>query len=122
MDISRLILLIEDDIEQAYLFVDELKMHNFTVTAVTTAEEALATLATTSFALALVDLQLPDLSGDALITRMKAHDPGMKTILFSNNTRVQHTAAACGADAAFRKLDSIFELGAIVTRVLNREA
>lgn len=110
------ILLVEDDWDQAVLFARVLETSGHTVVAAATAEEAQARLAAESFDLLLADWDLGGgMNGDALICWAKTRYPGMKTILFSNHLEVNEIAAACGADAALRKVDGIGPLRRLVS-------
>jgi DNA-binding NtrC family response regulator len=120
---SAKILLVEDDPEQAILFAQVLQMSGYEVVSVLTAEAAQARLAEGSFALLLADWDLPGgMQGDALILWAKAHDPGIKTILFSNHPQVDEIATACGADAAFRKTEGILKMRQLVSNLLSSSA
>jgi DNA-binding NtrC family response regulator len=110
------ILLVEDDREQALLFTQVLEMSGYDVTAVVHAHDAQAQLSAHAYALLLTDWDLPgDLQGDALITWAKHHNAALRTVLFSNHSRVLEVADACGADAGFRKTDGILKLRALMT-------
>ena len=116
------ILMVEDDVEQATLFTQVLAFAGYQVAAVETAEEAQARLEAEPFDLLLADWDLgPNrMQGDALIAWAKARYPAMKTVLFSNHMEVNEVAAACGADAAFRKVEGIIPLRQLVARLAPR--
>ena len=115
MPTTENILLVEDDPDQAMLFSQVLSLSGYKVSITTSAEEAQQRMDEPSFALLLVDWDLPDgMNGDALIRWTKALFPGIKTILISNHPLVDDIAAACGADAAFRKMESIASLRQLV--------
>ena len=117
------VLLVEDDREQASLFAQVMEMFGYSVATVADAETAQARLTAESFALLLADWDLGGgMSGDALIIWAKAQYPGMKTILFSNHPEVDEIAAACGADAAFRKVEGMIPLRQLVSRLLPCDA
>ena len=111
---SGRILMVEDDPEQAMLFAMLLKSAGYNTTNVVNAEAALAALTQSSYDLLLADRDLPVMKGEALITFVKAEYPALKTLLFSNHANVDKIAAACGADAWFRKSDNIFNLRQII--------
>lgn len=110
------VLMVEDDSEQAILFAQMLEMFGYAVETVASAEAARVRLAAEPFALLLTDWDLGGgMKGDALILWAKAQFPGIKTVLFSNHSQVNDIAAACGADAAFRKIEGIVKLRQLVT-------
>lgn len=114
------VLLVEDDAEQSLLFAKVLEMAGYAVTSTHSAEEAQARLAAEPFTLLLADWDLAGgMNGDALIALAKALYPDMKTMLFSNHPQVDAVAAACGADAAFRKIEGIVLLRQQVQQLLG---
>ncbi len=115
-----IILLVEDDPEQALLFGQVLRASGYTVVTVTSAEDAQRKLATAPFALLLADWSLPGMPGDALIALAKVHYPAMATILFSNHANVNIAAEAVGADAWYRKIEGIAPLRLIIKKLLSR--
>jgi DNA-binding NtrC family response regulator len=118
--VSR-ILLVEDDPDQAQLFALILKMDGYEVLKTTDAESALARLTEDRVALLLADWDLPGMKGDRLITTVKAQDPTIKAILFSNHAHVAESAATCSADEWFRKMDDPARLRRMIAHLL-REA
>jgi len=116
---SSCILLVEDDPDQANLYAGMLATAGYEIVAVHDAEEALVRLADGPFDLALIDWDLPRMSGDALITLIKAQYPGVKTILFSNHSEVNRKAASSGADAWMRKMEGIFRLRELIADLLS---
>ena len=109
------VLLVEDDYDQALLFAQVLKMSGYVEETVSNAGEAQARMAAEPFALLLADWDLEGgMNGDALIAWTKTRYPGMKSILFSNHPGVDEIAAACGADAGFRKIEGIIKLRELV--------
>lgn len=117
------ILLVEDDYEQALLFSRVLAASGYAVIDTATAEEARVKLAAEPFDLLLADWDLGGgMNGDALISWAKTRYPGLKSILFSNHLEVDEIAKACGADAAFRKVDGIAPLRQLVSRLTSPDA
>ncbi len=116
------ILLVEDDPDQAMLFHLVLSADGIQVITIPDAESAFMYLADHFVELLLTDWNLPGMKGDALISAVKARYPDIKTILFSNHIHVDTAAAACGADAWFRKMESTASLRQLVARVLREDA
>ncbi len=116
---TQRILLVEDDREQAALFVQVLMLAGYTVVTADTADDALAQLAAGPFAVLLADWDLPGMKGDALIATAKAQYPGLKAILYSNHAHVEEACAACGADACMRKTEGIMRLRELIKQMLS---
>jgi two-component system phosphate regulon response regulator PhoB len=111
--------LVEDDREQASLFASVLTMSGYEVVTELTAETALPRIIENGFALVLVDWDLPGMKGDDLITAVKAHNPCVKTVLFSNHANIEPAARGVGADAWMLKTEGILRLREIVTELLQ---
>ncbi|HVA33937.1 MAG TPA: response regulator, partial [Candidatus Baltobacteraceae bacterium] len=73
---SKNLLVVEDDITQLNALVNLIGSGEISVTAVRTGSEALAALSQESFDCIVVDLGLPDIAGEELITRMRATPQG----------------------------------------------
>jgi len=113
------ILLVEDDYEQALLFSRVLTACGYVVIDTAIAEEAQAKLAAEPFDLLLADWDLGSgMNGDALINWAKARYSDLKAILFSNHQEVNEMARACGADAAFSKVEGITPLRQLVSSLV----
>jgi len=88
-----------------------LERSGYPVQIVADAENAQVQLSAEPFTLLMSDWDLGGgMNGDALIAWVKVQLPEMKTILFSNHPKVNEIAVECGADAAFRKDESIAKL------------
>lgn len=123
-DVSAKILLVEDDREQAILYAQVLEASGYDVVVTESAEEAQARMTAEAFDLLLADWDLGAgmMTGDTLIVWAKAHDPTIKTILFSNHFEVLDLVKACGADAAFRKVEGILPLRRLVSELVPPDA
>lgn len=104
------VLLVEDDADQRQLFVLALETAGYAVTSVEDAAEAMAGLRDDRYDVVLTDWYLPDTLGDDLIRQIKQAVPAMPVMLMSSNDHVNEAAAACGADAWFRKTDGVLRL------------
>jgi DNA-binding NtrC family response regulator len=118
---ARRILQVEDDVEQATLYAGVLTMAGYDVVTTVNAEEALVRLAENTFDLALIDWDLPDMAGDALVLRIRAEYPAMKTLLFSCHNDVDQAAKSSGADAWMRKTDGIVRLRQVIADLLQSD-
>jgi CheY-like chemotaxis protein len=71
---TRNVLVVEDDVTQLSAMASLIESGEVTVTAVSSAAEALAALDRATFDCVIVDLGLPDMDGVQLIERIKSHD------------------------------------------------
>jgi len=77
------ILLLEDDQSFGYILSEYLGMHDFKITWVKSAEEALKVLNHQSFALAILDIMLPGMNGFELAAILKQQNSEMPFIFLS---------------------------------------
>jgi len=73
-------------------------------------ESGLRLLAEKSYDILLVDLNLPDMQGDAFIEIARQCAPAIKSVLVSANPDVNQVAKTCHADDAFFKGESVMTL------------
>ena len=81
------ILIVEDDAFIRDITTIKFSEHAYETVACATAESALAALNARAFDCILLDLDLPDMSGQNLLTQIKAHPHGAeaKIIVFTNS-------------------------------------
>jgi len=117
------ILLVEDDPDQRHLYRLLLTQANYKVIDVPDGEQALLSLESDDegYGLLLVDLGLPGMRGDVLISSVKAQKRPIKTILMSSHPELRKVAQYCGADASFFKLN-ITQLSPLVKKLLIEKA
>ena len=113
------ILLVEDDAEQAILYAGVLRTAGYEVVSADSAEKAVELLAAEEFHLALIDWDLPGMTGDTLICLLRTEYPTVKTLLFSNHIDVNRIAESCGADAWLRKTEGILRLRTMIADLLQ---
>lgn len=77
------ILLVEDDVPQQKLIRHRLERESFLVTTVSSATEASHVISEREFAIAIIDLGLPDASGLALIRQLNANSKQTRVIIHS---------------------------------------
>lgn len=111
------ILLVEDDPDQADLFMQVLALAGYDVAWASSAEDAEARAREDGFTLAVVDWDLPGMNGDEFVRLLKASHPAIKTLLYSNHANVHEAAADSGADAWLRKSDGIRRLREMVAQL-----
>src|SRR5215471_21580449 len=104
---ERRVLVVEDDPDGQEVVMRLLRHHHFTVDAAPTAEDALFMLAQEQYALAVVDLALPRLSGWELLQSIRAQ-PDMAelpcvAVTAYHSAEVAIKAIAAGFKAYFPK-------------------
>ncbi|SMH34598.1 sigma-54-dependent transcriptional regulator [Azospirillum agricola] len=78
---KRKILLIEDTLPLATLYVEYLRAEPLAVTHVTTGREALAAAAANPPDAVVLDLKLPDMEGLEVLKALQARDPGVSVVI-----------------------------------------
>lgn len=114
---DALVLVVEDDHALRELIDTTLRLRGAQVTAVASAAE-LAQI-TETFALALVDLTLPDATGDDVIVELRRSARATKCILMSGRESDRVRTAEASPDAAMRKpfvIDDLLDLCRAVMR------
>lgn len=115
------ILLVEDDARIAEVAQAYLERAGFRVRHVFTGREAMALLSTESAALVVLDLMLPDLSGEAICRELKELNDIPVVMLTAKSSEEERLAGfALGADDYIVKPFSPRELVARVQAVLKR--
>lgn len=114
------ILVIDDSIEVRDVLRDLLAQHGYIVVATENGESGLAEAEQRSFALAMVDLGLPGLSGLEAATRIKHQWPDTFVILMTGYTdRIGiHEARDKGIDAVLTKPFSLDQVKALIAQAL----
>lgn len=77
------ILIIEDNKELAKSLSGHLSGEGYSVTEAHSGEDALSLLKTTPFAMAILDLKLPKLSGFEVLTHIKKNFPATKVVVIT---------------------------------------
>ncbi|OGR33096.1 MAG: hypothetical protein A2091_01705, partial [Desulfuromonadales bacterium GWD2_61_12] len=115
------ILVVDDDRELRETMVEILSEAGFTVTAAASGEEALATLARQPFALVLIDMIMPGLSGQEVLPLLKRQAPRAKVIMITAFATVENAVEAMrrGADDYLTKPFKVDELLTAVRRTLE---
>ena len=112
--------MIDDSIEVRDVLRDLLAQHGYIVVATENGESGLAEAEQRSFALAMVDLGLPGLSGLEAATRIKHQWPDTFVILMTGYTdRIGiHEARDKGIDAVLTKPFSLDQVKALIAQAL----
>jgi DNA-binding NtrC family response regulator len=117
------LLLADDDRQLRETLQEFLAGQGYAVTAAANGQEAKAALEEQEFALALLDLMLPDCSGLDLLSHIKTHTPDTEVILFTGHAGLESAVQALrlGAYDYLLKADlRLAELQALVARALER--
>lgn len=117
---NRTIVLVEDDADIRELFTMVLRQAGYVVMPFEHGQTALVALQGMQCDLLITDYHLPDTRGNLLVIYVRAAYPDLATMLISGESDVQHLASLCGADAWFRKGESLDGFLAQVTTVCAR--
>lgn len=113
------ILLVEDEPDIRELCSCLLRDAGYEVDTASNAQDALSSLRTNQYALLITDYQMPEMNGDALITRTHGLPKAPRTILMSAYPQIGQIAQQCGADAVFHKGDRILNLLSCIAMLLE---
>ena len=118
-----LILLVEDDQDLRETIIESLAIHGLPVTGVGTGLEFYQTLNLQTFAVAIVDLGLPDLNGYDLVAYLRENST-LKIIILTARTALADRVKgySTGADLYLVKPVDIEELAAAIFSIVGRTA
>jgi DNA-binding response OmpR family regulator len=121
---ARRILVVEDDEKSRRLLKDVLQFHGFDVCAVPSGEEGLADAKLCCPDAALLDIQLPGISGFDVLAQLRAESTGASMPVIAVTASVmdqdRKKILAAGFDAYVPKPVNIRELVAILNELLSR--
>jgi putative nucleotidyltransferase with HDIG domain len=117
-------LIVDDDEAIKEMFASVLRLEGYSVSTVSSAEEALAILSRESFDLVLTDIMMPGADGFALLERIHALAPDMPIVLISGSADIEtgRRAIKAGASDFVAKPYNIRDLPSLVERNLTRSA
>jgi DNA-binding response OmpR family regulator len=122
-DEMRHVLVVEDEPQMRSMLADNLEFEGYRVTAVASGEEALREVASQQFALLLVDVMLPGISGFDVCRDLRARGHHVPIVVLTARTderdRVQ--GLDLGADDYVGKPFSVRELLARVRAIVRRD-
>lgn len=122
---AKRILVIEDDEKSRRLLTDVLQYHGFVVKAVDSGEDGLADARSTPPDAALLDIQLPDISGFDVLTRLRAESTGASMPVIAVTASVmdvdRRKILAAGFDAYIPKPVNIGELVSTLKKLLSTD-
>lgn len=83
------ILVVDDDVAQLRLFKSILEKNEYHVKSAVTGREALELTAEADFNLAIIDIKLPDVTGDEVVRELKINGKEMGIILITGYPSLQ---------------------------------
>ncbi len=113
------LLIVDDEVRFIETLSRRLGLRDFDVTAVTSGKEALKTAEQQEFDLAIVDLKMPEMSGERLLGILKQRDPRIEVVMLTGHGSID-SAVNCTKLGAFCYLQKPCETDELL-RVL-REA
>ncbi len=101
---GKIKLLVVDD-EERFLqtLTRRLSMRDFEVTPASSGQQALALANAHPFDLALLDLKMPGMSGEALLVALKEHDPLIEVVILTGHGSVD-SAVECTRSGSYKYL------------------
>jgi len=106
------VLVVEDSEPELRLLCDILQEEGFAVTGCTSASEGIEYIRTRGFGVGIIDLRLPDSSGNQLLERIRDFDPDVRVIIYTGAASYDSIKEAMnlGAFAYVEKLSDPSEL------------
>ena len=122
-DDARHVLVLEDEPQMRSMLTDNLEFEGYRVTAVATGEEALQAVTARHFALLLVDVMLPGISGFDVCQQLRARGLHVPIVVLTARTAEQDRIRGLdlGADDYVSKPFSVRELLARVRALVRRD-
>jgi DNA-binding response OmpR family regulator len=122
-DDARHVLVIEDEPQMRSMLADNLEFEGYRVTAVASGEEALQAVAARHYALLLVDVMLPGISGFEVCRQLRARGSHVPIVMLTARTHEQDRVHGLdlGADDYVSKPFSVSELLARVRALVRRD-
>ena len=122
-DEARHVLVVEDEPQMRSMLTDNLEFEGFRVTAVSSGEEALQAMASRTYALLLLDVMLPGISGFEVCRQLRARHVHVPIVVLTARTHEQDRVHGLdlGADDYVSKPFSVSELLARVRALVRRD-
>jgi DNA-binding NtrC family response regulator len=118
------VLLVDDDDSFRETLSDEMRRSGFEITASSSAESALREIETHTFDVAIVDLNLPGLTGEELIRELREHAPSTETIVLTGHATVENAVRTLkdGVFDFLRKPCNLDELETTTRRAFEKRS
>jgi two-component system cell cycle response regulator len=110
------VLVVDDDPNLRKTLADILRIKGYATVLAAGGAEAIAAARQDVFALALVDLMLPDMSGIEVMTRIKAISPMTEAIILTGNASMD-TAIAATSQGAFSYLVKPYQMDELLLKI-----
>ncbi len=94
------LLIVDDEVRFIETLSRRLGLRDFDVTAVTSPKEAVRTAGQQDFDLAIVDLKMPEMSGERLLEILKQRDPRIEVVMLTGHGSID-SAVNCTKLGAF---------------------
>lgn len=106
------ILIVEDDKDLLAVLIDLLKDEGYFIEEATTGSEAIKKIQNSSLNLVLLDLGLPDISGESVLEKIRAQNPQLPVVILTAKSKASEIAEGLnlGADDYLAKPFSAEEL------------
>jgi DNA-binding NtrC family response regulator len=116
------VLLVDDDDSFREVLAEELRLGGFRMTAVRDAESALQEVENRAFDVAIVDLNLPGMSGEGLIREFRERALSIEVIVLTGNATVENAVGAMkdGAYDFLTKPCNLDELEAVTRKAFEK--
>jgi DNA-binding response OmpR family regulator len=123
IDEAMHVLVVEDEPQLRSMLADNLEFEGYRVTAVASGEEALQAVAARHYALLLLDVMLPGMSGFDVCQQLRARELHMPIVVLTARTHEQDRIRGLdlGADDYVSKPFSVRELLARVRALVRRD-
>ena len=118
------ILIVDDDIKLCATLSEDLREIGYYTHFVTSADDAISYLDSSSVDLVLLDLKMPEKNGFFVLKKINTHNYNSRVIVLTANVDVDSAleSAKLGVDDFLRKPYDFDELLITVRRVLQKEA
>ena len=103
------LLIVDDEVDFLEALGERLEMRDFLVRTVSTGAEALELCGTEKFDLALIDLKMPGMDGQELLSRIKAEHRFLEVIILTGHGSLG-SAVECAKLGAFSYLPKPYQL------------
>jgi DNA-binding NtrC family response regulator len=112
------LLIVDDEVRFIEALSRRLGLRDFDVTAVTSGKQALKTAEEREFDLALLDLKMPEISGEQLLETLKRRDPSIEVVMLTGHGSID-SAVRCTKIGAFGYLAKPCETEELLTTLRN---
>ncbi len=118
------ILVVDDEANIRKTLTRALELSGYAANGVASGKEALAALATTAYAVLLLDLKLPEMDGLETMRRARQVQPDLMVLILTGHATIESAIAAVKSEASdyLLKPASIADITAAIARALKKRA